>query len=313
MPLLLPAETGGAAEADNPWDTGSVASNALLLLAIGSLLVGCPAPTPMPTAEATSGSGSEPAESVAEDPEREGAPEPDEPPGPPPAERRPPDCVDQARTHAALDCRAGRIEVFEPIAFEIDDERLERSSEAALQDIAELLLETPYSLQVRVHLAQDPGPRARMLSRDRAQAVRTALMERGLEALRVEAEGYEGERPLVDPRGSSQRLRWRINQRVELLLVRGGEVDASAPWCSEIRAEGYAVRCHERRVTGAPRRVRAVLDDLLALMPEIRLQVPGRHRNSARRHPDRVQVCTGLEDVVIVAPDEPFSSCSADQ
>ncbi len=288
--------------------------NALRLLTL-ALCMGCPAPsqTPSPTTP-NAESGSAHPEAPPDDSRADTEPsDPHEPAPPPSTEPQPPNCVDQARTHAALDCDAGRIEVFEPLAFEIDDARLERRSEPALTDIADLLLETPYSLQVRVHLGQDPGPRARMLSRDRAQAVRTALMERGLEALRVEAEGYEGERPLVDPRGSSRRLRWRINQRVELLLVRGGEVDASAPWCSEIRAEGYEVRCHERRVTGAPHRVRAILDDLLALLPEVRLQVPERHRSSARMHPDRVQVCAGLDDVVIVAPDEPFSSCSAGQ
>ena len=120
----------------------------------------------------------------------------------------------------ALDHAAARIELAEPIAFGRRSARLEASSAAVLDAIARLLAGRTDVATVLIegHCAEAGNPpENQALSEARAQAVRTALIKRGVESTTLQAHGYGDARPVLPrPRGRAER---QANSRIELQVV----------------------------------------------------------------------------------------------
>jgi len=120
---------------------------------------------------------------------------------------------------AIVEVKAERIEIHERFSFALDSARLQASSTALVDQIAAVLLAHPELTLVRVEgHTDDTGHHAYnlKLSQRRAEAVREALIARGVAATRLEARGYGAGRPRVEGQSESARAE---NRRVELVIV----------------------------------------------------------------------------------------------
>jgi OmpA-OmpF porin, OOP family len=112
-----------------------------------------------------------------------------------------------------------RIVLRGKVHFGTRDARLRADSGQLLDEIAELLSAHPEIARVRIEGHTDNrGAKAQnqKLSQDRADAVRSYLIEHGVAADRLEAMGYGASRPLVPNLGVRNREK---NRRVELRIV----------------------------------------------------------------------------------------------
>lgn len=110
-----------------------------------------------------------------------------------------------------------RIGLLAPVEFDIDKARLRPASLPILDEIAHVLSTHPEIalLEIQVHGRSDPYA-AVHLTQKRAQAVRKALVERGIEPSRLIAKGYGEDRPIARPDTEEGR---RLNRRVELWIL----------------------------------------------------------------------------------------------
>lgn len=100
------------------------------------------------------------------------------------------------------------IALVTPVRFDIDKAQLTVASRPILDDLVAILIAHPtLRLEIQGHYRQQEH-RARVLSRDRAEAVRDYLIERGIDRARLDAQGYGETRPLVMP--ATDRRNWRI-------------------------------------------------------------------------------------------------------
>lgn len=114
------------------------------------------------------------------------------------------------------------IELSEPFRFASDSATILPESEALLDAAAELLRSRPeLRLAIEGHTdATGSAAHNLALSRRRAQAVRQALVRRGIAGNRLTAAGFGAERPIVQ--GDTPDVHAQ-NRRVELRIVGGGE------------------------------------------------------------------------------------------
>ena len=112
----------------------------------------------------------------------------------------------------------GRIALSEPLRFE-GRARLTRESEKILDDIAALLKRYPEIRRVRIDSHTGVAGEVwsnQTISDARADAVRNALVRRGIASSRLQPLGYGGSRPLAEGTSAVAEAR---NRRIELLIV----------------------------------------------------------------------------------------------
>ena len=116
-----------------------------------------------------------------------------------------------------------QIDINDSIYFETDQSIIRADSHALLDDVASILVAHPEITRLRIEGHTDSRGAAeynRELSQSRAEAVRVYLIERGVEAERLDAEGFGEDRPLVQ--GNSEAA-WSKNRRVDFMVVERAE------------------------------------------------------------------------------------------
>ena len=114
--------------------------------------------------------------------------------------------------------RADRIDIKDSVYFETGRSTIKTVSHELLDEVAELLKAHPEVARIRIEGHTDSrGSRNanQTLSQGRAEAVRTYLIEAGVEAARLSAVGYGEDRPL-DRRETP--AAWEKNRRVDFFV-----------------------------------------------------------------------------------------------
>jgi outer membrane protein OmpA-like peptidoglycan-associated protein len=109
------------------------------------------------------------------------------------------------------------LDIEQP-TFEKSRSRLKKESYPQLAQVVEILKENPRILRMELAVHTDSGGThaANMkLTKGRAEALRTYMLRQGIDAQRLEAEGYGSLQPLVDSRQPDAK---QINRRVEFIL-----------------------------------------------------------------------------------------------
>ena len=124
-----------------------------------------------------------------------------------------------------------KIEVLEKVYFDTNKTTIKEESFPLLNDIAELLEQHPDITLIRIEGHTDSRGSAssnRRLSQGRSQSVRQYLIDNGIVAARMTAEGFGEDMPVAE--GSSEEA-WEQNRRVEFVIVQreGGNEDTTAP------------------------------------------------------------------------------------
>ena len=118
----------------------------------------------------------------------------------------------------------GKLEILDIVYFKLDKAIIERRSYRLLDNVATVLSSHPNITKVRIEGHTDSqGKDAynKDLSQRRAEAVKTYLIDQGLDGARLDAVGYGEEQPIADNATKKGRA---ANRRVEFILVgdRGG-------------------------------------------------------------------------------------------
>ncbi|WP_428268658.1 choice-of-anchor D domain-containing protein [Haliangium sp.] len=124
-------------------------------------------------------------------------------------------CPDEGESLVML--LSDRVELFQPIEFRGNSARLVPDSDTVLAQVMSVLRAHPEFVRVgiRAHVSQGGG-RGRRLSRARAEAIRTWLLQHGVLPERIEAQGVGASRPLMEGRDRRARA---VNERVEILIL----------------------------------------------------------------------------------------------
>ncbi|MBM4359542.1 MAG: OmpA family protein, partial [Deltaproteobacteria bacterium] len=120
----------------------------------------------------------------------------------------------------------GEVVVLQVIEFENAKSKIQKSSGELLDEIADVLKAHPEIavLEIQGHTDDEGKPRMnKTLSKDRANAVRQALVRRGVAAKRLKAAGYGQEKPLVPNDSDENRAK---NRRVQFVILKTKEVEA---------------------------------------------------------------------------------------
>jgi outer membrane protein OmpA-like peptidoglycan-associated protein len=111
-----------------------------------------------------------------------------------------------------------RIDIKESVYFETNKDIIKSASHKLLNDIAEILIAHSELTGIRIEGHTDDRGSAehnKDLSQRRAEAVRRYLIERGVEAERLQAVGYGEEKPVVSGNNASA---WSQNRRVDFFV-----------------------------------------------------------------------------------------------
>lgn len=109
------------------------------------------------------------------------------------------------------------------IRFATNSSSIDQSSAGLLKSIAEAAASCPASLRLRIEGHTDSTGSAeknRILSASRAEAVRAALVQRGVSADRLVSRGYGADQPIADNGTSHGRAQ---NRRIEIKVIRPDE------------------------------------------------------------------------------------------
>ena len=111
-----------------------------------------------------------------------------------------------------------KIELKQQVFFATARTRILRRSFALLDEVAKVLVDMP-KLRVRIEGHTDSRGSAaynRQLSHGRANSVRLYLLRKGVDPVRLEAQGFGEDRPVADNRTRSGRA---MNRRVEFVIA----------------------------------------------------------------------------------------------
>ena len=112
-----------------------------------------------------------------------------------------------------------RVTIADKIFFDVNKATIKAESFSLLDEVAQVLLDYPEIAGLRVEGHTDqrgPADTNRRLSQARAESVRAYLVDKGVEAGRLTAEGFGEDRPL-DP--ADNRAAWDQNRRVEFMVT----------------------------------------------------------------------------------------------
>ena len=119
------------------------------------------------------------------------------------------------------------IVISEQVQFDVDKATIKKVSDGLLDEVASVLKEHPEILRVEVqgHTDNSGTPEHnKILSEQRAEAVRAWLVQHGVNSDRLVARGYGQEKPLVPNVTAGNRAR---NRRVQfIILEKAGEAPA---------------------------------------------------------------------------------------
>lgn len=128
--------------------------------------------------------------------------------------------IDVLPNEAVTACETSMSDLLESakIEFAVGSARINAASAALLDQIAEAAKDCPGRLRIEGH-TDNTGSLGKnaQLSRQRANAVRSALVTRGLPIERLVAEGYGAERPLSPNATAEGRAR---NRRIEIRVIK---------------------------------------------------------------------------------------------
>jgi outer membrane protein OmpA-like peptidoglycan-associated protein len=126
-----------------------------------------------------------------------------------------------AKTYVKID--DGKVYIFGKVQFAVNSATIDRRSEPLLDQIAEALNANPGvgKLRIEGHTDNVGEPRFNQrLSEERAQAVRAALIRRGVDGDRLATRGLGEVRPIAPNRSPAGRAK---NRRVEFIITGGGK------------------------------------------------------------------------------------------
>ncbi|HEY6879741.1 MAG TPA: OmpA family protein, partial [Polyangiales bacterium] len=126
-----------------------------------------------------------------------------------------------------------RLELREQVFFARNRALIERRSDGLLDAIADALKAHPELLRVSVQGHTDStgsSAKNRTLSNQRAKAVMSALIQRGIEPARLSAVGFGSERPITSNDSEEGRA---LNRRVELHIEQRAERGAQGAAADE--------------------------------------------------------------------------------
>jgi OOP family OmpA-OmpF porin len=116
------------------------------------------------------------------------------------------------------------IEINEQVQFEVDRAVIRPASDALLNQIAQMLKDHPEikKLEIQGH-TDNTGPKQhnKILSGSRAEAVRKALIKRGVKENLLVAKGFGQENPLVENDSDANKAK---NRRVQFKIIEKAEV-----------------------------------------------------------------------------------------
>lgn len=125
--------------------------------------------------------------------------------------------------------RRREITIKRQINFATDSATIESSSFALMQEIADVMLRNPQIRRIEIQGHTDNTGRAErntQLSQERADSVRSWLIQNGVAADRLEARGYGPTRPLVPNITAANRAR---NRRVQFIIQDQAESATPTP------------------------------------------------------------------------------------
>ena len=112
-----------------------------------------------------------------------------------------------------------KLELTEKVYFDTGKSTIKPVSYSLLDDVAQVLKDHPEVKKVRIEGHTDSKGSAKLntsLSKARAQAVRKYLVDKGVEAPRLEAAGFGPKKPVADNATAEGREK---NRRVEFMIT----------------------------------------------------------------------------------------------
>lgn len=120
---------------------------------------------------------------------------------------------------AKVEVSRERIDIKDSVYFETNRDVIKAESHSLLDEVAQLLRDHPELSRIRIEGHTDSRGDAaynKDLSQRRAEAVRTYLIDKGVDADRMVAEGFGEEKPL---RKEETPEAWSVNRRVDFFVV----------------------------------------------------------------------------------------------
>jgi large repetitive protein len=128
-------------------------------------------------------------------------------------------CPDEKKQPALAKVEGKKIVILEKVFFDTGKATIQERSFELLDQVATVLKANPHLKKVRVDGHSDSTGKAafnRLLSQRRAEAVRQRLIDSGVAASRLEAEGFGPDKPISSNKTSAGR---ESNRRVEFTIV----------------------------------------------------------------------------------------------
>jgi len=122
-----------------------------------------------------------------------------------------------------------KIEIKDSIFFDTGKTTIQSVSFGLLDEVSDILREHPELAKIRIEGHTDSRGSAtanKTLSQGRAEAVRTYLTGKGIDAARLEAVGYGEDRPIA--KGENEAA-WSKNRRVDFFVTERKDAPAPAP------------------------------------------------------------------------------------
>lgn len=141
-------------------------------------------------------------------------------PPPPVVAEKEPEPAPPPAPDPAVELKDEKIELNEKVNFDTGKATLLPASKTLLDDVVKILNDHPELLRIRIegHTDSQSGTAFNLrLSNNRAKAVRTYLISKGIDGKRLESKGFGESKPIADnktPDGREQ------NRRVELHIVK---------------------------------------------------------------------------------------------
>lgn len=147
-------------------------------------------------------------------------PAPEPPPPPPPPVVEAPKPVEAVKPAGRVKLEGSKIEITEQIQFDKGGNVIKQESFGLLDEIAKVIKDNPEKVkkvEVGGHTSAEGDAGANMkLSKDRAEAVMKALVERGIEKTKLTSKGYGITKPIGNNADAGGRVQ---NRRVEFVVT----------------------------------------------------------------------------------------------
>ncbi len=136
-----------------------------------------------------------------------------------PVNGTPPAAVKEAAVPPRVEVRDNKIEIHDKIQFDWDKAVIKDASFSLMNEIADVIKKNPQIKRIRIegHASIDGSPsHNKTLSDERAKSVMKYLVDHGITAAELSAQGFGSDKPIADnstPEGREQ------NRRVEFVIT----------------------------------------------------------------------------------------------